>query len=420
LAKKKKKLGLTSQIVIAMFLGVLVGVFINTLPAGGFSQEYLVDGLFTVVGKIFVKSLKMLVVPIVFVSLVCGVCSLKDISALGRVGGRTLMLYMLTTALAIGFAIAVSSFVNPGIGFDLPTNAEFLAKEAPPLSQVIINIFPSNPLDSMAKGNMLQIIVFAILFGLATVMVGPIGNKITSIFNDLNEIFMKLIGILMLVAPYGVFCLIAQVFATQGFSAIAPLAKYFFVVIGALIIHAGFTYPLLLTLLSKLNPITFFKKVKDPVVFAFSTASSNATLPVTLETVEHKLGVKNSIASFTIPLGATINMDGTAIMQGCATVFISQAYNIQLGLTEYLTVIVTATLASIGTAGVPGVGLITLAMVLRQVGLPVEGIALIIGVDRILDMCRTAVNIVGDTMVTCVVAKREGQIDQKVYDDLSL
>ncbi len=413
---EKKKLGLTSQIMIAMALGIFVGVVINTLPSGGFSEEYLVNGIFTVVGKIFVKSLKMLVVPIVFVSLVCGVCSLKDVSALGRVGGRTLVLYMLTTALAISFAIIVSSAVNPGIGFDLPSNAEFSAKEAPPLSQVIINIFPSNPLDSMAKGNMLQIIVFAILFGLATVMVGPVGKRITDIFNELNEVFMKLIGILMLFAPYGVFCLIAKVFATQGFSAIVPLAKYFFVVIGALLIHAAFTYPALLKALSNLNPLTFFKKMKDPVVFAFSTASSNATLPVTLETVEHRMGVKNSIASFTVPLGATINMDGTAIMQGCATVFIAQAYNIDIGLSDYLTVILTATLASIGTAGVPGVGLITLAMVLRQVGLPVEGIALIIGVDRLLDMCRTAVNIVGDAMVTCVVAKKEGQIDQKVFE----
>jgi Na+/H+-dicarboxylate symporter len=267
----------------------------------------------------------------------------------------------------------------------------------------------------MAEGKMLQIIVFAVLFGLTLTMVGKPGERILAICTDLNAVILKMVMLIMAVAPYGVFCLIAKVFALQGFAAIAPLAKYFFVVLFALLLHAFGVYPILLKLLSGLSPLTFFKKYKDIPMFAFSTASSNATLPITLETVEHKLGVNNSIASFTIPLGATINMDGTAIMQGVATVFIAQAYNLPIGLSGYLLVIFTATLASIGTAAVPGAGLIMLAMVLKQVGLPVEGIALIIGVDRLLDMVRTAVNVTGDAAVSCIVAKSEGQFSQEMF-----
>jgi Na+/H+-dicarboxylate symporter len=226
---------------------------------------------------------------------------------------------------------------------------------------------------------------------------------------------MRLVMLLMSIAPYGVFCLIAKVFALQGFEAMAPLLKYFFVVLGVLLLHALVTYPTLLRVLAKLNPIVFFRNMRDPIALAFSTASSNATLPVTLETVEHKLGVRNSIASFTIPLGATINMDGTAIMQGVATGFIAQAYGIDLLATDYLMVVLTATLASVGTAGVPGVGLIMLAMVLRQVGLPVEGIGLILGVDRLLDMVRTTVNVTGDASVSCIVAVSENQFSRDVF-----
>jgi Na+/H+-dicarboxylate symporter len=263
---------------------------------------------------------------------------------------------------------------------------------------------------------MLQIIVFAGLFGLAMTLSGSPGKKILAIFTDLNAVIMSLVMVLMAIAPYGVFCLIARVFALQGFGAIVPLAKYFFVVLFVLLIHVCFTYTGLIKLLAGLNPLVFFRNIRAPVALAFSTASSNATLPVTLETVERRLGANNSIAAFTVPLGATINMDGTAIMQGVATGFIAQAYGIDIGFTGYLTVVLTATLASIGTAGVPGVGLIMLAMVLRQVNLPVEGIGLIIGVDRLLDMARTAVNVTGDAAVSCVVAKSEGQFDEDVFN----
>ena len=263
---------------------------------------------------------------------------------------------------------------------------------------------------------MLQIIVFAILFGLALTMLGQAGERLLALMNDINAAIMKLVWIVMVFAPYGVFGLIARTFSSQGFSAFGPLIKYFLVVLAVLILHTLVTYPLLLKLLSGLNPVRFIRKLREVQIFAFSTASSNATIPVTLNTLENRIGVNNSVASFTVPLGATINMDGTAIMQGVATVFIAQAYGLDLALTDYLIVVLTAILASIGTAGVPGVGLIMLSMVLAQVGLPVEGIGLIIGIDRLLDMVRTAVNVTGDSAVTCIVASREGELDMDVYE----
>jgi Na+/H+-dicarboxylate symporter len=305
--------------------------------------------------------------------------------------------------------------VQPGAGFDLPSDLAYTGSEAPPLTETLINIFPTNPVRAMADGSMLQIIVFSILFGLAATVAGEPGQKLIGIFQDLNSVIMRLVMMLMNLAPYGVFCLIAKVFAVQGVGAIVHLAQYFFVVLGVLLLHALIVYPSLLRLLAGLDPLTFFRKMRDPIALAFSTASSNATLPVTLENAELRLGAGNSVASFTIPLGATINMDGTAIMQGVATVFIAQAYGIEIGMTGYLMVVLTATLASIGTAGVPGVGLIMLAMVLRQVNLPVEGIGLIIGVDRLLDMVRTAVNVTGDSAVTCIVARTEGQLDAEIF-----
>ena len=289
--------------------------------------------------------------------------------------------------------------------------------EPRPLTETLIGLFPTNPVRAMAEGNMLQIIVFSILFGVALTLSGGHGQKILAAFKDLNEVILRLVMLLMTLAPYGVFCLIARVFAQEGLGAIFELSKYFFLVLAMLLVHAFVTYPLVLRLLGGLSPGRFFRKMRDPLALAFSTASSNATLPVTLENVERRLGAHNSVASFTVPLGATINMDGTAIMQGVATGFIAQAYGIDLGLGGYLMVVLTATLASIGTAGVPGVGLVMLAMVLRQVNLPVEGIAIIIGVDRLLDMVRTAVNITGDSAVTCVVAHSEGKLDLEVYEN---
>jgi len=414
----KKPLSLTSRVIIGMITGILTGFIIRALFEGnGFVDAYIVNGLFEVGGKIFIASLKMLVVPLVFVSLVCGTSSLKDITTLGRMGGKTLVFYIITTAVAISLALFMGIVFQPGAGADLTAASSFTAAEAPSLGQVIIDMFPTNPIHSMAEGNTLQIIVFAILFGIAISAAGKTGERVAAIFNDLNEVIMKLVAMLMQVAPYGVFFLMAKLFTGLGLSAILNLAEYFVVLAGALLIHGLVTYSVLLKGFTGLSPLTFLRKMEDAVMFAFSTASSNATIPVTMETAKYRLGVDNKVASFTIPLGATVNMDGTAIMQGVATAFIAQAFNIDLSMGDYLTVILTATLASIGTAGVPGVGLIMLAMVLNQVGLPLEGIALIMGVDRLLDMIRTAVNITGDCCVTCIVAKSENSLDVDKFND---
>ncbi|OHU87757.1 sodium:dicarboxylate symporter [Pseudoalteromonas sp. JW3] len=414
---------------LGMLAGIILGLLLQALfagepeyliPLGLFDfpvKSFLVDGLFHVGGQIFIASLKMLVVPLVFISLVCGTCSLSDPKKLGRLGGKSIALYLMTTAIAITVAISLALIFAPGVGQELPSNASYDAQQAPTLAQVIINMFPTNPISAMANGNMLQVIVFALLFGIAMALSGEPGKRVAKVFDDLNTVVLKLVTILMNLAPYGVFFLMAKLFTTIDIKLIAGLAKYFFVVLLALFIHGLINYSIILKMLTGLSPFTFLKKMKDACMFAFSTSSSSATMPVTLETATKKLGAHNSVASFTVPLGATINMDGTAIMQGVATVFIAQVFAIDLTITDYLMVILTATLASVGTAGVPGVGLIMLAMVLNQVGLPVEGIAIIIGVDRLLDMTRTAVNVTGDCMVTCIVANSEKEFDLDVFND---
>lgn len=410
--------GLTVQIFLALLLGAVIGLFLNI---SGFNRIDLVntlfiDGLFYAGGQIFLRSLQLLVVPIVLVSLVCGTAGLGDIKKLGRIGGKTVGLYLMTTAVAISLALSIAWLISPGIGFQLTTESEFEAVSAPPLVETFINIIPRNPIEAMANGEMLQIIIFSILLGLAMTLSGKPGERILSVFQDFNDVIMKLVSLVIRVSPIGVFCLIANVFSDQGLDAIAPLAKYFFTILFVLFVHLLLTYPLLLKLLAGLNPITFIRKFNEVMFFAFSTASSNATIPITLEAIENRLGVNKSVGSFTVPLGATINMDGTAIMQGVATIFVAQAYGIELGFGQYLTVILTATLASIGTAGVPGVGLIMLAMVFQQVGLPLEGIGIILAVDRLLDMVRTAVNVAGDGTISCIVATSEGQLDKKVFN----
>ena len=409
---------LTRNIVVGMILGILLGSIVFSI---GLSDEhpimvYLVDGILDIGGKVFVISLKLLVVPLVFVSLACGASNLGDTAGMGRIGGKTIGLYLLTTAIAISLALLAATLINPGKDINLSSNAQFLASESPSLKQVIIDVFPSNPFKAMADGNMLQVIVFAILVGVAISRCGEAGQRVRATLNDWNDIVMRMVMMLMQVAPIGVFCLLIALFAHMGFGAVSDLLTYFLTVAGVLVLHFFLTYGVLIRTMANLNPVTFFRHMTPVMAYAFSTSSSNATLPITLETVEHRLGVKNEIAAFTVPLGATINMDGTAIMQGVATVFIAGAYGVDLGMSDYLLVILTATLASIGTAGVPGVGLIMLALVLQQVGLPVEGIALIIGVDRLLDMMRTAVNVTGDAMVSSIVARSEGKFNQDVFE----
>lgn len=414
---------LTTRILIAMVGGILMGSLLNLMVSGsGISenlrsgiQDLLIGGLFDVVGQIFIASLKLLVVPLVLVSLICGAASLGDSARMGPIAGKTLLLYLLTTAIAVSVALFAAVIIGPGSHVSLDANAVFEATSPPPLKEVLINIFPSNPVQAMAEGEMLQIIVFALLFGYAISHAGEAGRRTAAFFGDVEKVVMRMVAILMSLAPYGVFALLAKLFAEMGVGAIMDLGVYFLTVIGVLLFHGLVTYSILLQLLARQSPRIMMRKMRSVWAFAFSTASSGATLPITLRTVEKRLGVSNSVAGFTVPLGATVNMDGTAVMQGVATVFIAQVYGFDLSMTSYLTVILTATLASIGTAAVPGVGLITLAMVLGQAGLPVEGIALIIGVDRLLDMVRTAVNVTGDATVAVIVASSERQFDEQVF-----
>lgn len=395
-----------------------LGQFFPGSAVTNFVDEYLINGLFHVVGKIFVNLLKLMIVPLVLVSLVCGVISSEEAKSLGRLGTKTFILYLITTGVAISLALAVATLLDPGSGISLAQEFDpFVAAERPPFVQVLINIFPDNPIQAMAEGNMLQVIVFAILVGIAINHTGENGRRIGAIFEDLNVVVMKLVQLIMQLAPYGVFFLVGKVFAERGLDLLGGLGLYMFCVLLALLLHLSLTYMGILTFLARLNPLIFLRKMRAALIFGFSTASSAATMPVTMGIVEKKLGVKNSVASFTIPLGTTINMDGTAIMQGVATVFIAGAYGIELGVAEFVTVITTATLASIGTAAVPSAGMITLAMVLGQVGLPAEAIGLILGVDRILDMVRTAVNITGDAVVTCTVARSENCLDESVFSN---
>ena len=410
-----------------MGLGLILGSLINIFAADqAIIQNYFVNGLFHVIGSAFINSLKMLVVPLVTFSLICGVCGIGDINALGRIGLKSFLLYIFTTGLAVSLALAIAITLDPGKDFVNQQHAdfvnqqhatEFVAKVSQSITDVFINIIPSNPIAAFAQGNMLQIIFFVILFAIAMLMTGNIGKQLAETAEKLNEVMMQVVTLVMEVAPIGVFCLMAKTFSEQGFVLIVPMIGYFSVVILCLLLHALGTFSMLLIFFAKLNPITFYKKMRPAQIFAFSTASSNATIPVTLYALEKRIGVNNTTAAFTVPLGATINMDGTAIMQGVATVFIANVYQIDLGLSQYITIIGMSILASIGTAGVPGVGLIMLAMVFNQVGLPVEGIGLILGVDRLLDMLRTVVNITGDATVTCIVARGENTIDDAVFND---
>lgn len=411
---------MTTKIIIWMIAGLLLGSLINIFAYDvALIQNYLVHGLFHVVGTIFINLLKMLVVPLVTFSLICGVCGIGDVKKLGRVGIKAFGLFLLTTTLAISLALLVSVTINPGKDFNLTQSAqtEFVVPEPPPITQVFIDLVPSNPVTAFAEGNMLQIIFFTILFAICLLMVGERGRTLIDGAEKLNDVMMQVVNVVMSIAPYGVFALMAKNFALQGIDLILPMIGYFGIVILVLICHVTGTLMLLLKFLGRISPNQFLKKMRTVQVFAFSTSSSNATIPVTLRTVERRMGVDNSTASFVVPFGATINMDGTAIMQGVATVFIANIYGIELGLTGYLTVIGMSVLASIGTAGVPGVGLIMLAMVFNQVGLPVEGIALIMGVDRLLDMLRTAANVTGDAVVTMIVARSEDNVSMEVFND---
>ena len=411
--KERKKLSLTTRIFIALIVGAVVGIIIRYLiPAGYIRDDIVVNGIFTVLGQGFIRLMQMLVVPLVFFSLVTGAMSIGDTEKLGRVGVKTVAFYICTTALAVAIALTVANIVRPGVGMGMsvqdPGAVMQGAEETPSIVDMLLGIIPTNPIQALAEGNMLQLILFALVVGVLLANMGGRGERLQVLCAEGNDLMMDMTLAVMKFAPIGIFSLIAKTFSEIGFEAFAPMLKYIFSVVLALILQLLIVYMVMLFIFARVNPFKFLKNFAPVMGFAFSTASSNATIPTSINTLE-KLGVSKKISSFTVPLGATINMDGTAIMQGVAVVFVAFAYGIDLSLADFATVILTATLASVGTAGIPSVGLITLSMVFTSVGLPVEGIAMIMGIDRILDMSRTAVNVTGDATVTVIMAKQEGE-----------
>jgi len=397
---------LWAKILIGLFLGIVIG---NLFPDFSMSLKPI--------GQLFIRAIKMLIVPLIFSSLLVGVAGMKDPKKMGRVGLKTFCLYLATTAVSITIGLTIGTLLEPGKGVSLNAASSISqTKDAPSFVETLLNTVPENPVSALSEGNVLQIIVFAIILGISLVLSGKPGEPVIKVVNGIAEAMYKMTAMVMELAPYGVFALMATVAAEYGLEIILPLVKVLFGVYLGCIIHALVTLGGSVTLIARLNPVTFFKGIVDALAVAYTTASSSGTLPITIRCARQNLGVSNSISSFVLPLGATINMDGTAMYQGVAALFIAQAYGIDLTFGHYVTIILTSTLASIGSAGVPGAGLIMLTLVLNSVGLPIEGIAIIAGIDRILDMARTTVNVVGDCAVTLLVAKSEGELDEKTYN----
>ncbi len=417
---KKKKLGLTTVILLALVLGAVTGMAIHyTIADNTYVNKYLTEGVFYVVGQGFIRLMQMLVVPLVFCSISTGAAAIGDTQTLGKVGLKTLIFYMFTTMVAVAVALGTALLIGPGLGLDMSkvqVAENSVAQSETTIADTLLNIIPKNPIGALAEGNMLAIIFFALFVGLILANLGEKVQSVTNFLTQFNDIMMEMTMIVMKAAPFGVFALIARTFTTLGFDAMVPMVKYMLCVVLALALQCFGVYQILLKLFAGLSPVKFVKKFFPVQVFAFSTATSNATIPLNIDTLEEKMGVDRHLSSFTIPLGATINMDGTSIMQGVAVIFVAQAFGIHLTPGDLVTVIVTATLASVGTAGIPSVGLVTLAMVFNSVGLPVEGIGLIMGIDRILDMIRTAVNVTGDAVCTTIIAKQNGDIDLDTYN----
>lgn len=404
-----KKIKLHTKIFIGLILGIVIGLIFG-------EKARLIEP----VGTIFLRLITMIVVPLVLVSLMLGTASLGDIRKLGRIGLKTIAYFTITTMIAISIGLVLANVVKPGYGLneqikeELYKNYESKAQigiqrmeEKPSALDVLVNIVPTNPLQSLVEGNMLQVIFLALLFGtILTLIKKEKAEPLIKFLEGLNDAIIQVVHIAMRLAPYGVLALIAAVIGQYGVQILVTLLKYSSVVVGGLVIYTFSINSLTVGFLGRLNPLRFYKGVKEAMIIAFSTSSSNAALPVSLECVEY-IGVPREYSSFVIPLGATINMDGTALYQGVAAVFIAQIYGVPLGIMDQLTIVLMATLASVGAAGVPAAGIITLAMVLRQIGVPLEGIALILGVDRFLDMCRTTTNIVGDMACSVVIKETE-------------
>ncbi len=395
------------QILVGMILGITVGVV--------FGEQATV---LKPIGTLFVNIIKMLIVPLVFCSLIVGVTSMEDTAKMGRIGFKSFAFYLCTTAIAISIGLVVGYVIQPGAGLNLPlpSGMSDVVKEVPSVMQTLLDIVPTNPIAALANGQILQVIVFAVALGIALVLIGDHGKPAIKVFESLAEAMYKLTDMVMKLAPYGVFGLMAWVAGEYGIEMLLPLLKVIVAVYIGCIIHVLGFYSIVLSVFSKLNPLHFFKGISNAIAVAFTTSSSAGTLPASMKCASEYLGVNKKISSFVLPLGTTINMDGTALYQGVTALFVAQAFGIDLTWVDYLTIILTATLASIGTAGVPGAGLVMLTLVLSTVGLPLEGVALIAGIDRILDMARTVVNVSGDLVATTVIAKSEDELDMEHYN----
>ncbi len=407
--KEKKKMSLPIQILIGLIAGVVVGFFLQ-------SNAQLADTFIKPLGTLFLNLIKLVIVPLVFASLVVGVADLKDAKQIGKIGMKTFVYFFVTTTFAIIIGLLLANLLDVSSGFVLPADQlQFEAKEAPSFIDTLINIVPANPLKALVEGQMLQIIVFALILGAGLLYAGEKGTAVFSFFDGLQEAMIHITNGIMKFAPFGVFGLMAPVIAANGPQVLLPLIKVVGIVYLGCILHAFLVYGSSIKFIAKLPVGIFFKKAFTPWAVSFTTSSSAGTLPISLDTCENELGVSKPIASFVLPLGATINMDGTAIYQGVCALFIAKVYGIDMGLGQQLTIVLTTVLASVGTAGVPGAGMIMLAMVLQGVGIPVEGIALVAGIDRIFDMIRTSLNVLGDISCSVIVAKSEGKFDEAVY-----
>ena len=403
--KKGKKPSLAMQIFIALVLAILCGLALQ-----GHSE--LVEHYIKPFGIIFLNLVKFIVVPVVLFSIMCGIISMQDIRKVGSIGLKTVVFYLCTTAFAVSIGLFFGTLFRRFFPIIATTDLSYEVKGGISLMDTIVNIFPSNFIQPMVEANMLQVIVMALILGFAIILVEEKNIRVVAAFNDFNDIFMKCMEMVLSLSPIGVFCLLCPVIAANGPKIIGSLATVLLAAYIGYIVHAVFVYSATVKVLGGLSPVKFFKGMMPAIMFAFSSASSVGTLPINMECTE-KLGAKREIASFVLPLGATINMDGTAIYQGICAIFIASCYGIHLSFSQIITIILTATLASIGTAGVPGAGMIMLAMVLTSVGLPVDGIALVAGVDRIFDMGRTTVNITGDAACTMVVSHLEERKAEK-------
>ena len=402
----------TKKIIVSMILGILIGITFNLTSLLESSSGTYVINLLDLVSYLFLSSLKLIIVPLIFFSIVCGIVSLSDDVSISRLGIKTLLLYTITTVIAISLGLLFSSFINyepiEMKNLDSVINIENIETDG--------NIFPSNIFKSLSDGNIIHLLIFAVLIGISAARIKNRIKTFIQYFYDFNDVINELVKLIISFTPVAVFCILTKTFSTQGIETIMSLAGYFFTVVFVLLFHFLFTFSILIKLFTALNPVKFFQNLKDVVIFTFSTSSSSASIPFTLKAAEEKYGIDRSISTFTVPLGATINMDGTAIMQGCATFFLASLYGIDLGINELVMIVITATIASIGTAGIPSAGIIMLTVIFTQIGIPLEGITLLLGVDRLLDMMRTSVNVSGDICISCVIASSERKINEKLFN----